>query len=135
MNGKLVGSGKQYADPTIFEYGMPNMWLGKSNWPDPYFTGDYQEFRIYCGFMTADQVAENCEAGPDVIPGPVSGDELVWALEEGKLILSWEKGSLEVAPTADSTSWTLLRAEFVGGAYQCRVPMNEAAGFYRLVAE
>ena len=59
----------------------------------------------------------------------IEGDELVlrWAAESG--------ANLEVAPTADSTSWTLLRAEFVGGAYQCRVPMNEAAGFYRLVAE
>jgi hypothetical protein len=59
----------------------------------------------------------------------VTGVELVlrWAVSSGAV--------LEVAPTADSTSWTLLRAEFVDGAYQCRVPMNEAAGFYRLVAE
>ena len=126
QNGKLVGSAKQIGDPTIFEFGMPNMWLGKSNWPDPYFTGEYQEFRIYNGFLTADQVAENYEAGPDVIPGPVSGDELVWALEEGKLILSWEKGSLEVAPTAEGP-WTAINA-----ASPYELDLSGEGAFYRL---
>ncbi|MBR5978847.1 MAG: hypothetical protein IK033_07615, partial [Verrucomicrobia bacterium] len=126
LDGKLVGKAKQYGDPTIFEFGMPNMWLGKSNWPDPYFTGDYQEFRIYSGFMTADQVAKNCEAGPEVIPGPVSGDELVWALEEGKLILIWEKGGLEVAPTAEGP-WTAINA-----ASPYEVDLTGTGAFYRL---
>jgi len=126
VDGKLVGKAKQPADPTMFKYGMPDMWLGKSNFRDPYFTGDYQEFRIYSGFLTADQVAENYTAGPDVIPGPVSGDELVWALEEGKLILSWEKGSLEVAPTAEGP-WTAINA-----ASPYEVDLTGTGAFYRL---
>ncbi len=126
QNGKLVGSAKQIGDPTIFEFGMPNMWLGKSNWPDPYFTGDYQEFRIYNGFLTADQVAENYEAGPDVIPGPVVGDELVWDIVDNTLILSWEKGSLEVAPTAEGP-WTAINA-----ASPYEVDLSGEGAFYRL---
>ncbi len=126
VNGKLAGKAKQLADPTTFKYGMPDMWLGKSNFRDPYFTGDYQEFRIYNGFLTADQVAENCEAGPDVIPGPVSGDELVWALEEGKLILTWENGALEVAPTAEGP-WTAINA-----ASPYEVDLSGTGAFYRL---
>ena len=126
QNGKLVGSAKQIGDPTIFEFGMPNMWLGKSNWPDPYFTGDYQEFRIYNGFLTADQVAENYEAGPDVIPGPVVGDELVWDIVDNTLILSWEKGSLEVAPTAEGP-WTAINA-----ASPYEVDLSGEGAYYRL---
>ncbi len=59
----------------------------------------------------------------------VEGDELVlrWAAESGAV--------LEVAPTADSASWTILEGELVGGAWQFRAPMTEAAGYYRLKAE
>jgi hypothetical protein len=59
----------------------------------------------------------------------VTGVELVlrWAAESGAV--------LEVAPTADSASWTILEGELVGGAWQFRAPMTEAAGYYRLKAE
>lgn len=51
------------------------------------------------------------------------------------LTLRWDAASgasLEVAPTADSTSWTILEGELVGGAYQCVVPVSQSAGYYRL---
>ena len=63
---------------------------------------------------------------------------LSYSIEGDELVLRWEAASgasLEVAPTADSTSWTILQGELVGGAYQFRAPMSEATGFYRLVAE
>ncbi|MBO7106668.1 MAG: immunoglobulin domain-containing protein [Verrucomicrobia bacterium] len=70
-------------------------------------------------------------------PVPPVGDlELSYSIEGADLVLRWaaETGaSLEVAPTADSANWTILQGELVGGAYQCKVPMTEAAGFYRLV--
>ena len=69
VDGKLAGSAEQPADPTMFKYGMPNMWLGKSNWCDPYFTGDYQEFRIYKGVLSANEVKINYEQGPEVFNG------------------------------------------------------------------
>ncbi|MBO4715433.1 MAG: immunoglobulin domain-containing protein, partial [Verrucomicrobia bacterium] len=67
---------------------------------------------------------------------PVSDLELGYSIEGADLVLRWaaETGaSLEVAPTADSASWTILEGELVGGAYQCKVPMTGAAGYYRLV--
>ena len=70
------------------------------------------------------------------VPPPVSDLELSYSIEGDNLVLRWEAAtgaSLEVAPTADSASWTVLQGELVGGAYQCSVPMSEAAGFYRLV--
>ena len=70
-------------------------------------------------------------------PIPPVGDlELAYSIEGADLVLRWEAASgasLEVAPTADSANWTILQGELVGGAWQCKVPMTEAAGFYRLV--
>ena len=66
---------------------------------------------------------------------PVTDLELFYSVEDGDLVLRWDAAtgaSLEVAPTADSASWTIMEAELVGGAWQCRVPMTSAAAFYRL---
>ncbi|MBO7107597.1 MAG: immunoglobulin domain-containing protein, partial [Verrucomicrobia bacterium] len=66
---------------------------------------------------------------------PVSDLVLDYSIEGDELVLRWDAAtgaSLEVAPTADSASWTIMEAELVGGAWQCRVPMSEAAAFYRL---
>ena len=66
---------------------------------------------------------------------PVTDLELAYAVEGDELVLSWavsSNASLEVAPTADSASWTIIEPALVGGAYQVRVPMSEAAAFYRL---
>ena len=68
-------------------------------------------------------------------PTPPTDLELFYSVEDGELVLRWEAAtgaSLEVAPTADSASWTILESELVGGAYQVRVPMTGAAAFYRL---
>jgi hypothetical protein len=46
-----------------------NNWLGRSNWTtDSNFDGSFNEFRIYDTALTADQVAANTAAGPDVVP-------------------------------------------------------------------
>ncbi|MBO7391255.1 MAG: hypothetical protein J6U77_02030, partial [Verrucomicrobia bacterium] len=69
---------------------------------------------------------------------PVSDLELAYAVDGDELVLEWAVSSdavLEVAPTADSASWTILEGELVGGAWQFRAPMTEAAGYYRLKAE
>ena len=67
---------------------------------------------------------------------PVTDLVLDYSVEGDDLVLRWDAAtgaSLEVAPTADSASWTIMEAELVGGAWQCRVPMASAAAFYRLV--
>jgi hypothetical protein len=43
-----------------------NNWLGRSNYAaDADFAGSYDEFRIYDAALTAEQIAESFEAGPD----------------------------------------------------------------------
>ena len=100
---------------------------------------------LYVGMWVTSHTTESSDAcgyfsnvtfvGGDV-PPPVGDLELSYSIEGDNLVLRWEAASgasLEVAPTADSASWTILQGELVGGAYQCSVPMTEAAGFYRLV--
>lgn len=100
IDGELAVSGPQKGNPTTFTGGMPNMWIGKSNWPDPYFTGDYDEFRIYNGILLADQVEANFVAGPDAPPLPSEGPVLEFSYTEGALTLSWDSGTLQVGNSA-----------------------------------
>ncbi len=44
-----------------------NNYLGRSQWPDPLFTGIYDEFRIYSKALSAAQIAEDFARGPDVV--------------------------------------------------------------------
>lgn len=45
-----------------------NVWLGRSQFPDPYWAGKYNEFRIYAGAMNPDQVAASFAAGANGTP-------------------------------------------------------------------
>lgn len=46
----------------------PNNYVGKSQYPDPYFNGSINEFRIYNTALTADQIAASFAGGPDGTP-------------------------------------------------------------------
>lgn len=109
INGVLAASGSQKGNPTTFTGGMPNMWIGKSNWPDPYFTGDFEEFRIYNGILLADQVGANFTAGPDAPPIPDQGPVLEFSYVGGVLTLSWDSGTLQACDSATGV-WTDVNA-------------------------
>jgi hypothetical protein len=49
-----------------------NVWLGRSQWPDPIFDGSINEFRIYNGALSAGEVARHFALGADNIPEPAS---------------------------------------------------------------
>lgn len=71
VNGVLMKSG-----PTVYPMrGMAdaNCYLGRSQFPDPYWKGDYTEFRIYEGSMSEGDVALSYAAGPDALPGTSAG--------------------------------------------------------------
>ena len=75
-DGVWSGAGSQQFNPTQFG-DSPNMWIGKSQFgADPYFAGDFDEFRIYSGVLTADEVAMNYELGPDELPAPARAPEI-----------------------------------------------------------
>ena len=45
-----------------------NNWLGRSQWNDAMFQGKFNEFRIWEGALSADQVAASQAAGPNSLP-------------------------------------------------------------------
>jgi uncharacterized protein YjdB len=47
---------------------LPNIWIGRSQYgADPFFSGSYDEFRIYNGPLSAMQIAIDSGTGPDII--------------------------------------------------------------------
>ncbi|MBR4249126.1 MAG: LamG domain-containing protein, partial [Verrucomicrobia bacterium] len=61
-DGAIAGSGSQEFNPTQFG-DMTNMWLGKPQFRDYYFQGNYDEFRIYQGVLSAAEVSNNYKLG------------------------------------------------------------------------
>ncbi|HTI72943.1 MAG TPA: LamG domain-containing protein, partial [Candidatus Limnocylindria bacterium] len=52
-----------------------NDWLGRSQYPDPFFNGSFNEFRIYDSALSPLQIAIDGAAGPDKVvtdPGAIS---------------------------------------------------------------
>ena len=46
-----------------------NNWLGRSNWTsDSNLAGTFDEFRIYSGLMSQDQITANAAAGSEIVP-------------------------------------------------------------------
>jgi hypothetical protein len=71
--GKIFLDGVQVGTTTNFtltpeDLGpLANMYIGKSQYADPYFAGSYDEFRIYNGPLSSMQIALDAATGPDVI--------------------------------------------------------------------
>jgi hypothetical protein len=67
LNGQRVGTG--LATLPLNRIVDINVWLGRSNWPDPFFRGQMDEFRIYNGVLSDSAIAANFAAGPDASLG------------------------------------------------------------------
>ena len=116
-----------------------NNWLGRSNWPDPFFLGDFNEFRIYDGALLDKAVAANFAAGPDTVPTDVPKVPLSVSLSGANLTISWSaqatgfglEGSARVGAGAN---WAAVNAAVTveGGLNKVTLPLSGQAMFYRL---
>jgi hypothetical protein len=70
IDGAPIGSAPVAAGLNIGAMTDNNIWLGRSQWPDPVFDGIYDELRIYDSARTAAQVAADFQLGPNAIPEP-----------------------------------------------------------------
>jgi hypothetical protein len=98
VDGQMVGLGK--ADLAFSAIEDVNNWLGRANWPDAYFQGTYNEFRIYDGAMLDADVAAAFAAGPDNLPSE-GGNPTITSFKknaDGTLTLEWTGGVLQAAP-------------------------------------
>jgi len=138
FNGALVSSTNKNMNPLIVMTDYNN-WLGRSQWTrDPFFNGEYNEFRIWDGALTAQEIANHYAAGPD--QQFVRVRPYLWLKGGGKEInISWftnyaEGFTLESAFNPGSSSWTTVTnlPVVTNGSYVVTISTTNGAAFYRL---
>ncbi|MBI3416851.1 MAG: LamG domain-containing protein [Verrucomicrobia bacterium] len=118
-----------------------NVWLGKSNYRDPFFTGTMNEFRIYDGVLLDAEVAANFANGPDALPGtaPTPPPSLAVSLAGGTVTLPWPANAtgfgLESTPALGAAvNWTSVTATPASDNGNLKLTISNPQGtlFYRL---
>jgi hypothetical protein len=116
-----------------------NNWLGRSQFADPFWAGKYNEFRIYQGAMTPEQVAASFAAGPNSLPTPGTRPELSAQRSGNNLVVSWPDSQqgfvLEGAATLGAgATWTTIGdgTPATAGKFQVTVPIDQSRRFLRL---
>jgi hypothetical protein len=66
VNGQRVATGPITHPLSVVE--DLNVYLGRAQWTDPHFAGEFDEFRVYRGTFLDDEVAATFAAGPDQLP-------------------------------------------------------------------
>ena len=66
LDGNFVGSGN-FGTPLSGITNDVNCWLGRSQWPDPFYGGSYNEFRMHGTQLGQLEVLASRAAGPDTI--------------------------------------------------------------------
>jgi hypothetical protein len=113
-----------------------NNWIGRSQWNDPFYTGIFNEFRIYDGAMLASDVAASFAAGPNATGGPAP--KLTAAAgANGTLVITWLDSATDYKLDSSSTlggGWSEVTAprEVGGGVVKVTLPTSGAASFFRL---
>jgi hypothetical protein len=102
-NGTLVATKPGTASKPLSDMANRdvNVWLGRSQFADPYWAGKYNEFRIYTGAASPQQVAASYAAGPDALPSAdkpnFSG---IKANANGSITITWTGGgTLQASPS------------------------------------
>ena len=119
-----------------------NVWLGRSLYSapisteffDPYLQAEYDEFRIYSGLLTPDQIMGNFLTGPNpALPS------LSFTVGGGNLNLLWPTNAVGFAPMMSpllgtGASWSSVPGTPAtsGTNYMLSIPMTNAAGYFRL---
>lgn len=137
-NAVLVASGP--AAVALNAINDVNNWLGRSQWPDAMFQGVFNEFRIWRGVLSADQVAANYAAGPDQLPEPTQPPTLAISRTGDNVVLSWPANAtgfvLEVTPSlAPPITWTSVNTDGAveeGGLKKLTLPLEAGPRFYRM---
>jgi hypothetical protein len=74
QDGISIGS-VALLDTSLTRLNDVNNWIGRSQWTfDDEFQGTVTELRIYGGLRSAEQIAAESAAGPDVVPGSPATD-------------------------------------------------------------
>jgi Concanavalin A-like lectin/glucanases superfamily len=116
-----------------------NDWLGRSQFSaDPYFSGNYDEFRIYRGLLSDADVAADYAAGPNVIGVDYVLHDFV---SSNTIAITWGPSAtnwfLESSPALGPDAvWTSVPGTptFQNGRYRMTIPITGDASYFRLHA-
>jgi Concanavalin A-like lectin/glucanases superfamily len=113
-----------------------NAWLGRSQFPDPFLLGSYDEFRIYSGLLTAAEIQKHFLNGPNALINDV---KLNTSVGTGNITIAWPTYGAHFTLQSSSTlgpsaSWaTVATATAQSGTnYQVTVPLTGSAQFFRM---
>jgi hypothetical protein len=70
-NGALVGAAGISPSLNLNTFVNNNNWLGRSQWGDPLFDGQFNELRLYNHALTASEAGANSILGPDTVGGAI----------------------------------------------------------------
>jgi hypothetical protein len=135
VNGQRVGSG--LASVPLRSINDINVWLGRSNWPDPDFNGSIDEFRIYNGVLADSATFASYAAGPDASMG---ARPILRAISANNVLqLSWPPDatgySLEQATNLQAAlPWISVTNApvFQNGRQTISLPITNQNQFFRL---
>lgn len=139
VNGSLVSSAEKSLNP-LRQFTDYNNWLGRSQWSrDAFYNGEFEEFRIWDGVLSADEIAAHYAAGPDQQFVRVR-PRVFYTQAGGDLILSWYTNyasdfRVQTAGSPMSQTWSNLNVaiEATNTRYQVRLPIAGGSSFYRLI--
>lgn len=138
LNGTLVASAGGTFNPTRRFTDYSN-WLGRSQWQrDPFFSGSYDEFRIWEGVLTPKDVASHYAAGPTQ-QFITSRPALTISCSGPQIVVSWPSDGndgfqLESSPGLSPPTWAMVinSVSLTDGSYRVVLPANRVPSFYRL---
>jgi glucuronoarabinoxylan endo-1,4-beta-xylanase len=140
LNGVPVGTNNAVTLNPSSLGSTANNYLGKSQYPDPYFNGLFDEFRIYSVALSAGEIAATDALGPDQVLS-TDGPTISVITTPTNLVLTWPLASAGFTPQSRTNlvagSWLNVTSpvpQIVGGQWQLTLPMSGSSGsmFYRL---
>jgi len=138
LNGALAGYSTAVVNPTS-RFTDYTDWLGRSQWHrDPCFNGSFDEFRVWEGVLSDQEIASHYAAGPNqqfVTTRPA----LNIARDPGGVLLSWPADGtagfqLQSSAHPFSSSWLSVTngITLTNGSYRFLLAPSAAPLFYRL---
>lgn len=135
-NGVLHGILPQVNGRTD-EIGTWFSWIGKSPYPDPYMNCTVDEFRVYNGRLSPQEIAASDMLGAATLLSTAAPHVAVTA-SSGQITLSWPAAaagfSVQASGDLSAGLWTTLTNTPVlaGSNWQVTVPVSGTARFFRV---
>jgi hypothetical protein len=119
--------------------GNGGSWIGYSPYGDPGITGSVDEYRIYEGRLSPEEIQASDVLGPNATLSTSNATLSALAIA-GNIVLSWPVANagfaVQASPTLNpGSTWTTLTNApiLVGSKWQLTVPSSGTDQFYRLI--